>query len=158
MPQNKLKTLDELWQICQKPRTASIVWTNGCFDILHAGHIEYLEKARSFGDCLIVGLNSDKSIKELKGNDRPIIPQEQRIKVLSAIEFIDYIVLFNSIRPILELKTVQPDYFVKGGDYTIKSIDKEERKAIKSFYGEIKIVPIETDISDTWIINKIKSI
>ena len=158
MPKNKLKTLDELWQICQKPRTASVVWTNGCFDILHAGHIEYLEKARSFGDCLIVGLNSDKSIKELKGNDRPIIPQEQRIKVLSAIEFIDHIVLFNSIRPILELKTVQPDYFVKGGDYTIKSIDKEERKAIKSFYGEIKIVPIETDISDTWIINKIKSI
>jgi len=155
---NKLKTLDELWQICRVPRPFTMVWTNGCFDILHAGHVEYLQKARDLGNMLVVGLNSDESIKKLKGNDRPIVPFEHRAKVLSAIESVDFIVPFETERPLLELETLKPNIFVKGDDYSLKTINKKERKIIQSYNGQFKFISSNTDISTTWIIKKINSL
>ena len=99
-----------------------IVFTNGCFDILHRGHIEYLQKARELGDLLVLGLNSDNSVKRLKGNDRPINNETDRAIVLSALECINYISIFDEDTPLELIKIVKPDILVKGGDYKIEDV------------------------------------
>lgn len=119
-----IKTWDEINYIVKELKTKNkkIVFTNGCFDILHFGHIKYLEKSKSFGDILIIGLNSDNSVRKIKGKDRPINNQEDRSHILASLEVVDYLVIFDDVSPIDLIKLIQPDILVKGGDYENKAI------------------------------------
>jgi len=130
-----------------------IVFTNGCFDILHAGHVHYLEQAKELGDELVVGLNSDSSVKTLKGSSRPINNLQQRAKVLSSLKCVDRIVSFTDETPIKLIKEIKPDVLVKGGDYKVK--DVVGHKEIKSWGGEVKIIPLVPGLSTTSIIKKL---
>ena len=122
----KLLNIEELKEALKiardKNKNLKIVFTNGCFDILHRGHVEYLQKAKELGDLLILGLNSDSSVKRLKGEGRPINKEEDRAIVLSALECIDYITIFEEDTPLELIKIVKPDILVKGGDYKIENV------------------------------------
>lgn len=133
-----------------------IVWTNGCFDLLHPGHIYSLRKAKNSGDILIVGIDSDRSIRRLKGPSRPIINEKQRIESLEELECIDHIILFNygEVKKIIE--ALKPDVYVKSGNYTLETINQEERKIIENYGGEIYLPEGLPDISTTGIINKLQ--
>lgn len=133
-----------------------IVFTNGCFDILHKGHVTLLNKARMLGDVLIVGVNNDASIRKLKGPERPINNLEDRLTVLAGLKSIDYLIDFEEDSPIDLIKAVHPHVFVKGGDYTETSIP--EAPLVKKLGGEVKIVPYVEDHSTTQIINRIRDI
>ena len=126
----KVVTLDLLVDKVKHLRKSGkiVVWTSGCFDILHAGHVHYLQQAKELGDFLIVGLNSDVSIKALKGENRPIFSQLNRATVLNAIECVDCIFIFDEQRPVEILTRLKPEFYVKGGDYNIDSIDQDERR------------------------------
>ncbi len=125
-----------------------VVFTNGCFDILHAGHIKTLAKARLFGDILIVGLNSDSSVRRLKGALRPINKFSDRAIVLSALSFVDYVIGFEEDTPYNLIKSIRPDVLVKGGDYSPKSVIGAE------FAGKVRIIPLLKGRSTTKIIEK----
>lgn len=157
--EGKLKTFSELVDIINdlKRKGKTIIWTNGCFDILHEGHINYLKKAKELGNYLIVGLNSDESVTKLKGKDRPIRPEQARAEILSALQFVDYLMIFpeNSVEKYLY--KLQPQIYVKAGDYNIKKMNQEERKAIESYNGKITFIPVESNISTTKIIESIKN-
>ena len=118
----------EITQIADELRAKNkkIIFTNGCFDILHLGHIKYLESAKSLGDILILGLNSDKSVKSLKGNGRPINSQNDRAYILAALEVVDYVVIFDEKTPYNLIQMIKPDTLVKGGDYKDKTVVGED--------------------------------
>ncbi len=151
----KIKTLEELKLILQKRREKGqvMVFTNGCFDILHSGHIHYLNYARSLGDFLVVGLNSDKSVKKIKGALRPINSEKERAYNLSALECVDYIVFFDEETPEKLIKELKPDILVKGADWEEEKIVGAD--FVKSYGGKVKRVPFKFDISTTKIIEKI---
>ena len=132
----------------------SVVFTNGCFDILHAGHVRYLAKARSFGDCLVVGLNSDKSVKRLKGETRPINCELDRAEVLSALSSVSYVTIFDEPTAETLIKKVKPDVYVKGGDYTLDTLP--EAKIVQSYGGKVQFVQLVEGRSTTNIIARIK--
>ena len=147
-----IKTWDEIASIISelKNNDKKIVFTNGCFDILHIGHIKYLEKAKSFGDVLILGLNSDDSIRKLKGQNRPINPQMDRAYILASLEVVDYLVIFNEDTPIELIKLIEPDVLVKGGDYEGKEVVGQ------NIAKELKLVAFIDDKSTTKIIERIQ--
>ena len=147
--EEKIKSLDEICQIL-KNSDKKIVFTNGCFDILHAGHIKYLNKAKKLGDILIVGLNSDSSVKRLKGKTRPINSQDSRALLLSALEFVDFVVIFDEDTPLNLIEKIRPDILVKGADYTGKEV------VGSNIAKEVVLVDFEDGFSTTNIINKIK--
>ena len=130
-----------------------IVFTNGCFDIIHSGHLDLLKEARSYGDKLIVGLNSDKSISKLKGSDRPIIGQSERKKILSALKFVDEVIIFNEENPLKLIKKLKPSILVKGADYAKEQVVGGE--FVESYGGEIKLVKLTKGKSSSKIINKL---
>ena len=130
-----------------------IVFTNGCFDIIHSGHLDLLKEARSYGDKLIVGLNSDKSISKLKGSDRPIIGQSERKKNLSALKFVDEVIIFNEENPLKLIKKLKPSILVKGADYAKEQVVGGE--FVESYGGEIKLVKLTKGKSSSKIINKL---
>ncbi len=119
-----------------------IVFTNGCFDLLHAGHVRYLEKARALGDRLILGVNSDASVRGLKGEGRPVQPEADRAAILAALESVDLVIIFAEQRVDGILAAIQPHFFARGGDYTIDSVYPTERKVVESYGGEIAILPL----------------
>ncbi len=129
-----------------------IVFTNGCFDIIHRGHIEYLMEAANLGDILIIGLNSDASVKKLKGAERPIQDQETRAKILSSLFFVTYVVIFEEETPLHLIGEIQPDVLVKGGDYKIENI--VGYNIVKAKGGEVLTIPFLEGYSTTGIINK----
>ena len=131
-----------------------VVFTNGCFDILHAGHVHYLEEAKKLGDELVVGLNSDSSVKSLKGKGRPVNNLEQRAKVLSSLRCVDKVVSFSDETPLKLIKAIKPDVLVKGGDYKVKGV--VGHKEIKSWGGVVKIIPLVPGLSTTKIIKKLR--
>lgn len=153
----KLKSLDDLQSELERLRGEGkrIVWTNGCFDILHVGHISYLQRAAALGDLLVVGLNSDASVRKLKGPDRPIIDEMERAFVLSALECIGLVTIFDDESPLEVIKQLKPDIYAKGGDYTIDTIVQPERKAVESYGGKIAILPAVEGRSTTSIISRI---
>lgn len=153
----KLKTLDQLKPIMEKLKQNGkrVVWTNGCFDILHVGHITYLLRARQQGDVLVVGLNSDRSVSENKGPDRPVVNEQNRAIVLSALECVDYVIIFDGKTPLPLLEALQPHVYAKGGDYTLDTIVQPERCLVESYGGEIAIIPGVGGQSSTHIINKL---
>lgn len=132
-----------------KKEGKKIVFTNGCFDILHPGHIKLLKEAKKLGDYLFVGLNSDNSIKKIKGKKRPILPQDARAEILSAIEYVDYIILFDEPTPYRLIKSLKPHYLVKGADW------KKEEIIGKEFAQKVCQVKILKNFSTTLLIEKI---
>lgn len=131
-----------------------IVFTNGCFDILHAGHVEYLNKARSFGDCLVLGLNTDASVRGNKGPSRPINNELNRAKVAGALQAVDYVVLFGEKTAEDLIAKVKPDVYVKGGDYTLATLP--EAKIVQSYGGRVEFIQMVAGCSTTNVIKKIQ--
>ena len=135
-----------------KANGKTVVFTNGCFDILHAGHVRYLQAARELGDCLIMGLNSDESVRRLKGPTRPVNGQDDRAEVLSALSAIDYVVIFEDQTAERLVRELQPSIYVKGGDYNMK--DLPEATIVASYGGKTVLVPEVPGKSTTNIIKK----
>ncbi len=133
-----------------------IVFTNGCFDILHAGHIQYLKKAKSLGNILIVGLNNDNSVRKIKGAGRPIVREKDRAKILAALEMIDFVVIFNEETPENLIKIIKPDILVKGADWKIKDI--KGKNFVSSYGGQIKRISFKKGYSTSKIISLIKRV
>lgn len=133
-----------------------IVFTNGCFDILHAGHVRYLERARSFGDCLVLGLNTDASVRGNKGPSRPINSELDRAEVVGALKSVDYVVLFGEKTAETIIAKVRPDVYVKGGDYTLETLP--EAKIVQSYGGRVEFVQMVVGRSTTNVIKKIEAL
>lgn len=135
-----------------KANGKTVVFTNGCFDILHAGHVRYLQAARELGDCLILGLNSDESVRRLKGPTRPVNGQDDRAEVLSALSAIDYVVIFSDATAEGLVREFQPSIYVKGGDYNVK--DLPEATIVAGYGGKTVLIPEVAGKSTSNIINK----
>ncbi len=133
-----------------------VVFTNGCFDLIHPGHVSYLRAARSLGDALVVGLNSDASISRLKGPLRPVVPERDRAAVLGALESVDAVILFGEDTPVRLLRMLRPAVYVKGGDYKIEELP--EAKVAAEIGAEIKLLPFEPGYSTSALIEKIRSL
>ena len=151
---HSIKTLEEIEAISKdfKNTNHKIIFTNGCFDILHLVHIKYLEKAKSFGDKLIVCLNSDNSISRIKGNSRPINSQEDRAYILASLEVVDYVVIFDEDTPLNLIKRIKPDVLVKGGDYKGKKVVGQE------IAKELKLVKFINGKSTSKTIERIRNL
>jgi D-beta-D-heptose 7-phosphate kinase/D-beta-D-heptose 1-phosphate adenosyltransferase len=157
-PTNKhLKRLDQIAAQVEGHRRKGerIVFTNGCFDIIHSGHIQYLNRAKSLGDILVVGVNSDGSVKRLKGQSRPINSLDDRIQVLAALSCIDYVASFDEDTPWKLINALRPDVFVKGGDYSLHTLP--EAPLVEALGGKVQILPYIEDHSTTSIIERIRS-
>jgi len=134
-----------------------VVLTNGVFDLLHTGHLYYLEKARSFGDALFIALNGDTSVRQLKGPLRPVQAEEHRAYALAATWFVDGIVVFQNKRLTAEILALKPDVYCKAGDYTLDKLDPDERRALEQVGAKIEFLPFLTGFSTTNLIAKIKA-
>ena len=139
-----------------KNENKKIVFTNGCFDIIHSGHIYYLKEAKTFGDILVVALNSDNSIKRIKGKNRPIISEKNRLIIMESLYFVDYVTIFNEDTPYNLIKEITPNILVKGGDWEINKIVGKD--IVEKNGGKVINIPYQKGISTTEIINRIKSI
>ncbi|HEV8243496.1 MAG TPA: D-glycero-beta-D-manno-heptose 1-phosphate adenylyltransferase [Nitrospirales bacterium] len=140
----------------RRARKERIVFTNGCFDLLHVGHTRYLQEARKLGDCLVVGLNSDASVRAIKSDGRPVVPQAQRAEVLAALACVDHVVIFDEPDPQNLIARVQPDILVKGGDWPIDQI--VGREIVQARGGRVVTIPLVPDVSTTSLIRRIKTL
>jgi len=152
----KIISLEQLpaWRDSLREVGKRLVVTNGCFDLLHAGHVIYLEQAAALGDLLLVGCNGDESVRQLKGEGRPLNPEADRALVLSALESVGSVVVFPERRAEDFLRLAKPDVYVKGGDYTPETLDAGERVAVESGGGEVVIIPFVPGKSTTDIIQR----
>ncbi|MEW6455092.1 MAG: D-glycero-beta-D-manno-heptose 1-phosphate adenylyltransferase [Acidobacteriota bacterium] len=155
---SKLFPLDKLKKLIQneKLKGKKIVLANGCFDIIHIGHIRYLKEAKEKGDILVVAINSDKSVKKLKGNIRPLLNEKERAEILSSFYFVDYVTVFNENNVGKVLLELKPDIHCKGGDYTEETVP--EKEIVKSYGGKVMIVGGDKIKSSSEIIGKIKKL
>ena len=158
MPHKKVKKLRELATIARKLKKSKrkIVLANGCFDLLHAGHIKYLEGAREKGDLLIVAMNSDASIRRLKGPGRPLLKARDRVALVSAFDCVDYVIIFSGSTVKQVLQTIQPDIHAKGGDYSVETVP--ERDVVLSYGGRVVIAGGTKIRSTTDLIERIKKL
>lgn len=156
MTDDALSTQD-MPQLVAELRAAGdrLVLTNGCFDVLHAGHVRYLEQARELGDRLIVGLNSDESVRALKGPDRPVNGESDRACVLGALACVDYVTIFEELTPELLIRLIRPDVYVKGGDYLERGVP--ERDLITELGGRVEILDLLPGRSTTGLIERVKA-
>ena len=156
MTADKIKTCQEAKELVEKWKKSGekVVFTNGCFDILHLGHVDYLEKAAQLGTKLIVGLNTDASVSRIKGPERPIAPEISRKRVMAALSFVDVVVLFDEPTPLLIIEALSPNILVKGDDYLAENI--VGAKFVIENGGEVKTVALVDGFSTTKIIDKIK--
>ena len=154
---SKMMEMEELAARAAKLRAAGkkIVFTNGCFDLLHVGHVRYLRAARKLGDVLAVGINGDDSVRELKGPNRPINHARDRAEVLAALECVDLVTIFPEVRATHLLEMVRPAIYAKGGDYTPASLHAEERAVLEEIGTEIRIIPFEAGYSTSLILEKL---
>src|SRR5437899_3407574 len=154
----KIIDLKKLAGHAKELRTAGkkLVATNGCFDLLHPGHVRYLQAARALGDALAVGLNGDRSVRELKGPGRPINNERDRAEVLAALESVDFVTIFPEVRATRMLETVAPAVYAKGGDYTTATLHAEERAALEKIGAEIRIIPFEKGYSTSKLLKKLR--
>lgn len=152
---NEIKSLEEIKVIREKFRKENkkVVFTNGCFDLIHAGHVDYLSKARNLGDVLIVGLNSDASVKRLKGDKRPILLEAERAFVISNLKPVDYVTIFEEDTPGRLIGELIPDILVKGADWTVENI--VGRDVVEANGGEVKTIKFVNNQSTSKIINSI---
>ncbi|MFH1238678.1 MAG: D-glycero-beta-D-manno-heptose 1-phosphate adenylyltransferase [bacterium] len=153
----KVETLNNLKKILSrlKKKGKKIVFTNGCFDIIHVGHVRYLKQAKGCGDILVIAVNSDSSVRMLKGKNRPLVALKDRLEVLSALEFVDYVVVFSEETPARVIETLRPDILVKGSDYRLNEI--VGRDFVESTGGKVVTIPLVKGKSTTALINKIVS-
>ena len=153
----KIVDLEELSDRSEKLRSVGkkLVATNGCFDLLHVGHVRYLQAARALGDLLAVGLNADRSVRELKGGGRPITTESDRAEVLAALECVDLVTVFPEMRATRFLAAARPAIYVKGGDYRSDTLNEEERAALKKIGAEIRLIPFEAGYSTSRLIEQI---
>ncbi len=155
MLNKKIKTLKQMKTIAGrlKFQGQKVVFTNGCFDILHVGHIRYLRKAKEQGDILVIGLNTDGSVKRIKGEKRPVVSERERAEVLAALEFVDYVVLFDEPDPLDLITALKPDVLVKGADWPRSRIIG--REIVENNGGRVVRVPLVAGASSTGVIEKI---
>jgi D-glycero-beta-D-manno-heptose 1-phosphate adenylyltransferase len=158
MTENKIHTRQSVTEQVEKWQSEGkkIVFTNGCFDIVHLGHIDYLEKARNLGDKLVLGLNTDASVRRLKGQTRPVVNEYARSRMMAAFEFVDAVVLFDEPTPLELIETVKPDILVKGDDYSIETIVGAD--FVISNGGEVKTIALVKGYSTSLLIEKIRLI
>jgi len=154
---DKIIAWDKLpeWRKAFRTTGKKLVVTNGCFDILHLGHVTYLENARHFGDALLVGINSDAATRQLKGAGRPVNSENDRTAVLAALESVNGVCIFADTTATKFLSTAQPDIYIKGGDYTLETLNQGERRAVESAGGKIILVPFVPGKSTTSLLEKI---
>jgi rfaE bifunctional protein nucleotidyltransferase chain/domain len=155
---NKVKSRDSLAALLENHRQQGhrIVFTNGCFDLMHIGHTRYLEAARALGDLLVVGVNSDASVRRLdKGSDRPIVPDRQRAEVVAALACVEYVVIFEDPDPADLIARLQPDVLVKGGDWSLDRIIG--RDIVESRGGAVRTIPLVPGVSTTTLIERIRT-
>ncbi len=143
------------WRQGARAAGRKVVVTNGCFDLLHVGHVTYLEAARALGDVLLVGVNGDKAVRELKGDDRPLNPEADRAAVLAALASVDAVTIFEESRATRFLQVAQPDIYVKGGDYQLDTLDREEREALEAWGARIVLLPMVPGKSTRGLIAKL---
>ena len=132
-----------------------LVATNGCFDLLHVGHVRYLQAARALGDLLVVGLNGDRSVRELKGMGRPITGERDRAEILAALQCVDLVTIFPEMRATQFIAASYPAIYVKGGDYSSETLNEEERAVLKEMGAEIRIIPFEVGYSTSRLLEQI---
>jgi len=154
----KIIGMNELAKRAKELRAAGkkLVVTNGCFDLLHVGHVRYLQTARALGDGLAVGLNGDRSVRELKGIGRPINNEQDRAEVLAALECVDLITIFPEIRATQFISASMPAVYVKGGDYSSETLNPEERAILQKIGAEIRIIPFEKGYSTSLLLEKLR--
>ncbi len=153
----KVVSWDDLptWRAVMRARGKKLVVTNGCFDLLHVGHVTYLEQARNHGDALLVGVNGDDAVRQLKGDDRPVNEEHDRAAILAALESVDGVCIFAEKTATRFLAAAQPDIYIKGGDYTLDTLNKEERRTVEQAGGKIFIIPFVPGKSTTALLKKI---
>jgi rfaE bifunctional protein nucleotidyltransferase chain/domain len=154
----KILSLSELSRRSDEIRQAGqrLVLTNGCFDLLHVGHVRYLKQARELGDFLAVAVNGDESVRSLKGAGRPLNSEADRAEVLAALECVDFVTVFSPLRATQVIKATRPAIYVKGGDYTLESLDAEEVAALKKAGAEIKTLPLVPGKSTSGLIERMQ--
>lgn len=155
---NKVVPLEKLRGRISELRAAGkkIVATNGCFDLLHPGHVRYLSAARALGDVLIVGLNGDQSVRELKGKNRPINTESDRAEVLAAVSSVDLVTIFPETRATKFLEAVAPDVYVKGGDYNSDTLNAEERQVLTTIGAKVEVLPLEKGYSTSNLLERLQ--
>lgn len=153
-PRGKLLDRDAAAERFGRPRTGTLVFTNGCFDVLHRGHVEYLDRARRLGDVLLVGVNTDASVRRLKGEDRPFVAERDRAIVLGGLAAVDAVVLFDEDTPRDLIAALSPDILVKGGDYRPEEI--VGRQEVQAAGGRIEVIPFLEGYSTSKIIARIR--
>ncbi|MCE5200518.1 MAG: D-glycero-beta-D-manno-heptose 1-phosphate adenylyltransferase [Armatimonadota bacterium] len=159
--ETKVQTRSDLQKIVEeaKGQGKTVVFTNGCFDILHIGHVRYLQDARALGDMLVVGVNSDSSVSRLKGPERPVVPEDERMEILAALECVSYVTLFNEDTPVELITAIKPNIHTKGGDYNPD--DLPEADTVRAVGGRIELIPLnKTEThgrSTTRLIEKLRS-
>jgi D-glycero-beta-D-manno-heptose 1-phosphate adenylyltransferase len=156
--ETKIIDLDELARRADelRPGRRTLVATNGCFDLLHLGHVRYLQAARALGDLLAVGLNGDRSVRELKGSQRPINNERDRAAMLAALSCVDFVTIFPEMRATRFILAAQPAIYAKGGDYTPETLDPEESAALKEVGAEIRIIPFEKGYSTSLLLEQLR--
>jgi D-glycero-beta-D-manno-heptose 1-phosphate adenylyltransferase len=132
-----------------------VVWTNGCFDLLHIGHVRSLEAARRLGDVLVVGVNSDQSVREIKGDGRPLVPADQRAEVVAALNAVDYVIVFDEPTPARALEQLRPDVHTKGADYEGRELP--ERKVVEAYGGSVELLPLVPGVSTTELARRLRA-
>jgi D-beta-D-heptose 7-phosphate kinase/D-beta-D-heptose 1-phosphate adenosyltransferase len=154
---NKLRSLEEAADIAAQARKSGkrVVFTNGCFDLLHRGHVHVLRRAKAAGDLLIVGLNSDRSVKSIKGPTRPILPETDRAELIAAMEMVDYVVLFDDADPYRLIAAIKPDVLAKGGDWRVEKIIGSDVVARNG--GRVEVIPYLQGFSTSEIIERIRN-
>jgi rfaE bifunctional protein nucleotidyltransferase chain/domain len=156
---SKVKPREDLVAVLDALRAdgRKVVFTNGCFDVLHRGHAYYLWQASLLGDCLVVGVNSDESVRALKGPTRPVMPEAERAELVAALEFVDFVVIFAEANVVPLLRLLRPEVYVKGGDYTIDTINQQERRVVEEYGGRVHILGHIPGTSTTDVIARIKN-
>lgn len=152
----KVLSVAELARVSDQLRVdgKKLVVTNGCFDLLHVGHVRYLQAARALGDALAVGVNGDASVRALKGESRPLNSEHDRAEVLAALECVDYVAVFPEVRATRLLEEVRPAVYVKGGDYTPETLHAEERQVLEQIAAQIEIIPFQQGYSTSGLIER----
>ena len=153
-PADKILSREILLERFARPRDGDLVFTNGCFDILHRGHVEYLHRARALGSALVVGVNTDASVERLKGPGRPVVPQADRALVLAGLEAVDAVTLFDEDTPRALIAALLPDILVKGGDFGLDEV--VGREEVEAHGGEVRIIPLIQGHSTTNLIHQIQ--
>ncbi len=157
---SKIVNAEELAAISENLRAAGkkLVATNGCFDLLHIGHVRYLKAARELGDALVVGINGDASVKALKGKDRPLNGEEERAEIVAALASVDHVRIFPEERASRFLETARPTIYVKGGDYQTETLNVQERAVLEKIGAEVQILPLEAGYSTTALIKRLQEL